>query len=149
MQTVMKLIEADHKKATENGSLEALCALTADLQQLKRSIDTYEADLTDRIAEQVEYEAEVAGRVVQVKRGKDRTAWDHDSLFRLALARSRDERLVDEETGVYEDPGEAALRVIRELVGVSYWKKTGLKARGIEIDEFCETKPGKVRVVFP
>lgn len=149
MQTVIALIEAEHRQVTESDSLERLVALCADLQALRRSLDVYETDLTDRIAERIDYEAEVDGRVVQVRRGKDRTAWDHDSLWSLALARSRDERVLDEETGVYEDAGEAALRVIRELVGVSYWKKTGLKARGIDIDEFCESKPGKVRVVFP
>lgn len=87
--------------------------------------------------------------------GYDRSGWDHDSLFNLVLARARDERGVDEETGEYEDPAVVVLRVLRECAGIGYWKVgnkdkgTGLKGRGIDPDEYCTVTDKRPSVSVP
>lgn len=93
---------------------------------------------------------------VEKQGGYDRKNWDHDELFSLVLARSRDERIADEETGEYEDPAAAFMRVLRDCMGTpSYWKlgdelkKTGLRARGIDADEYCEKTDKRKTVKVP
>lgn len=93
---------------------------------------------------------------VKVDGGYNRSAWDHDELFALLLARSRDEREADPETGEFEPHAEAFLRVLRDcMANPGYWKigdadkGTGLKARGIDVDEFCVKAPKRKTVTLP
>lgn len=82
------------------------------------------------------------------KKGNDRRRWDHETLLRVVLARSRDERRADPETGEYEDAGEAAVRVLAECAHVDYWRAAALKARGLDPDEYCESSPAPPSVIF-
>ncbi len=67
--------------------------------------------------------------------------WDNEEMFNVLLARARDARLIDKETGeVLESEGQAVRRVIEECAYVGYWKLTPLREKyGVDPDEFYET----------
>lgn len=148
--TARALIEQEHKLATDTNDLESLCLTLADFRELRRTIAVMEDDLSDLIAQQVHVHREVDGiGIVEVKKGANRKAWDHDRLTELVTARALDERKLDENTGEYERESEAVARALRDCAGFSYWKVTGLRKRGIDPDEYCETSPGRVSVILP
>ena len=68
--------------------------------------------------------------------------WDNEEMFNVLMARARDARLIDKETGeVLESEGQAVRRVIQECAGVQYWKVTPLIEKyGVDPDEYAETK---------
>ena len=83
----------------------------------------------------------------RVRRKKGRVEWDHDALRRVVLARGRDARKIDHETGeALESEGEAVARVLMECAGVSYWRVTNLARYGVDADEYRATNPGPVAV---
>lgn len=86
--------------------------------------------------------------VLERRGGRTRKAWDHEMLMRLVLARSRDERRCDPETGEFEDAGEAAVRVLAECAHVDYWRSTALRQRGVDPDEYAESTPAPPSVIF-
>lgn len=85
---------------------------------------------------------------VEVKTSVSRTGWDNDALWRLVVARALDERALDEETGEYERESDAVARVLAECARPS-WRVTPLKARGIQVDEFCTVDFGAKSVKLP
>ena len=74
--------------------------------------------------------------VVESKRKTSRKEWDNDGLWRVIVARALDERRLDEESGEYEPAHEAVARVLGECARPS-WRVTPLRARGVQIDEWC------------
>lgn len=126
----------------------ALADLVA-LRDAQDALKDWEGVLTDFLADRLGREGHQLpdGRIAQVRRGKDRTEWDHDALIRLVVARGRDERKLDEETGEYEPEGEAVARALMECARPS-WRLTPLRARGIDPDEYCASSPGRVSVVI-
>lgn len=136
--------------------------LTVPLQvQLARQLDRVreargtladvEADLIERIANLVGVGGHVDAPDVDehwvVKRRPGTKEWDHDALHRVMLARGRDARRMDPETGeVLESEGEAVARVIRECAGIGYWRVGDLKRYGVDADEYRVTQPGRLTV---
>lgn len=76
---------------------------------------------------------------VEVKKNIRYTRWDSEALTRTLVARALDERILDEETGEYEPAWEAVARVLSEAARPS-WRVTPLRARGIDVDEFCHVE---------
>lgn len=74
---------------------------------------------------------------VEVKRSTKRSQWQWDDLIAHIVARALDERKVDEETGEIEREGPVVARAMRDCLSFSAGKVTGLRARGIQPDEFC------------
>jgi len=56
---------------------------------------------------------------------------------------------VDEETGEFEREAHAVARVLRDCVSFGAGKVTGLRARGITPDEFCQETVDGYSVVLP
>lgn len=150
MQTAKQLVEAQVQSVEARG-LPEMCSTLRDLRDLKRSIAVLDDHLSDLIAQEMGGKwAEVEGfGIVEVKKGSTRKAWDHDRLTSVVVARAIDERTLDEETGEYEREATAVARALRDCAGFSYWKIGGLKKRGIDPEDYCETSPGRVSVVLP
>ena len=86
--------------------------------------------------------------LVESKRRTKRTQWDHASLWRILTAYALDERKVDEETGEYEPAEQAVARVLKECAAPT-WRVTALRARGLQIDEFCVEEVDGWSLVLP
>lgn len=136
------LVEAGDLHNLAHG-LAQIGALLGDLRQLQTAV---EADVA---ALMVDKKVEIDGLgVIERRKGTDRKAWDWPSLLPL-LIRSE----VDPE-GTGELPAapvvvEAITRVIVDVIGVTPSKGpkiTGLRARGLDPDEWAETSPGRVSV---
>jgi hypothetical protein len=84
---------------------------------------------------------------VEVKRATSRTQWDHEGLWAKVAAMALDERKVDPDTGEFEREAEVVARVLRDCATPS-WKVTGLRAHGIDPEEYCSTAYGKPSVVI-
>ena len=70
--------------------------------------------------------------------------WDNESVFNVLVARARDARRINKETGeVLESEGQAVRRVIEECAGIGYWRVTALKEYGVDPDEYYETTSTK------
>jgi hypothetical protein len=90
---------------------------------------------------------------VEIKRRTKRTAWRHDELLPVVVA-----RIMDEPTTLYDDDGtllpyaqighNVASR-LRECIGLGAGKVTGLRAMGIQPDEFCKEEADGYAVQLP
>lgn len=121
----------------------------ARLREIKQALSDWEQELTSWLSEALgRNEIDSAGLHVEVKRGVARKAWDNDALIRLVIAKGRDERAVDKESGeALESEGEAVGRALMACARPN-WRVLALRERGIDPDEFCETSPGKVSVIL-
>ena len=133
------------------GSPEDLALILADLRDLKSTAgEVYSQVEHTLLGVMGEKQVEVAGLgVVEIKRRTKRTAWRHDELIPVVVARALDERRVDEETGEFEREAHAVARVLRDCVSFGAGKVTGLRARGITPDEFCQETVDGYSVVLP
>jgi hypothetical protein len=86
---------------------------------------------------------------VQVRNATNRSHWDHEALTRKLVALAADERRVDEETGEYERESDAVARVLTECAGISYWRVTALRPRGIDPSEYCTEEHRGLQVQLP
>ena len=90
--------------------------------------------------------------LVEIKSSVRRTGWQHDDLFRSVVARIIDTPGVFyDEDGTSLYPAQAAANVVerlREVLSPS-WKVTGLRALGLDADEFCETDEKHYSVKLP
>jgi hypothetical protein len=64
--------------------------------------------------------------------------WNDEPLAARVAAASRDERILDEATGVIEGEAEAAVRVLLGAARIDYWRVGDLKGLGIDPDEYRE-----------
>lgn len=80
--------------------------------------------------------------VAKVTRARDRKAWEHRPLAQAVLDAHLTERGFEQ-----PDPWEAITWVL-DAAGVAYWKVTTLRELGIDVDQYCETTPGKPQVQF-
>lgn len=121
-----------------------------ELREIKQALTMWEGVLTDWIADYLgrnTMDLDGVGHV-EVKHGANRKEWDNDALWRLVVARARDERKIDPETGeALESEGEAVGRVLGECMRPS-WRLTPLRERDIDPDEYCQVSPGKTSVVI-
>jgi hypothetical protein len=84
----------------------------------------------------------------EIKRSTKRNQWDNDGLTRRLVAMALDERKLDEASGEYEPAWEAVGRVLSECARPS-WRVTPLRARGLQVDEWCHEEPGAYSVMLP
>jgi hypothetical protein len=74
---------------------------------------------------------------IEVKGSKARKSWKWDDLIPAIVAKVKDNRLL-RDSGEVEAPEATAARLLRECVGMSYGKVTGLRKYGLDADEYCE-----------
>lgn len=86
------------------------------------------------------------GRVEVTKRFNRK--WDHDEVARHLTRVALDQRTIDPETGELLDTPtwERVAQAIKDCAGISYWRMSGLKAYGLDPDEFSETTSASLSV---
>jgi hypothetical protein len=126
---------AEHAEDNENPP--ALVELLCDLRDVKQAAaEAYGAVEGFLLAMDLPRQWETPVGVVEVKRATKRTKWDSEGLWRhLAhhVAPAHD-----------TDP----LAVLAECARPS-WRVTGLRAFGVNPDEWCEEEPGAQSLVLP
>ena len=73
------------------------------------------------------------------------TTWNHEDLFQHVVAMHR---AVDPITGEVGVDGQALAADIRSLVAFSYWRKTELRSRQIDPEDYSTVVFGKPRIRF-
>lgn len=76
--------------------------------------------------------------LVQVRKGQLRKAWHSDELTRDVI-RSHMERRGGE---VPSDPYEV-VRWVLDAAAIGYWRKSALTDLGLDVDDYCDTTPGR------
>ena len=140
------------QRLADSKDLDALVAFLDDLRRFARDdLKVVELMAEARIVELWPGGGwcELAGRVVEIRSGSKSTAWDHDALFARAVALASDERPIDLETGECLEPeGVTVARVIADMAGISYWRKTRLRERGLDPDDFTTTTVGPKKITI-
>lgn len=85
---------------------------------------------------------------VAIRKSTKRSRWDNESLTAKVVALALDERVLDEHTGEYESAHAAVARVLSECSRPS-WRLTPLRARNVQIDEYCEQEDAGWSVELP
>ena len=138
--------EFEHKpEGMPDGHYEVLIQTLAELEDCRERIKHYrewERDVVERVYELLPSKKVVIPPfgVIEKSLSQNRK-WDNEQMFSTLLARARDHRLMDKETGeLLESEGQAVRRVIEECAYISYWRITPLIEKyGIDPDEFYET----------
>ena len=91
---------------------------------------------------------------VTIRKQTRRTGWKHDLLLPVLIARIMDEpeTIFDRETGEllpYVQIGHNLTRRLRECVSFGAGKVTGLKAIGLDEEDFCTVTPDGYGVELP
>lgn len=89
-----------------------------------------------------------------VKRRTKRTAWQHEQMVAAVVSRVMDEpaTITDPESGErlpYATIGHNVAARLRECVSFGAGKVTGLRAIGLQPDEFCSEQPDGYSVALP
>lgn len=127
-----------------------LAQILAGIRDIKRQVSAVYDDCERLLLSRMdEKKLEVPGLgLVEAKRRIKRTQWDNDSLTKHVVALALDERLLDEATGEFEREADAVARVLGECARPS-WRVTPLRARGLQIDEFCREEEDGWSVSLP
>lgn len=125
-----------------------LARALAYLRDLKQDAATIYTDVEARYLGSLEeygQRVEVPGLgLVETHRRTKRTGWDHDALVADVLdAAAGDDRTIDD-----LDPWEA-VAALRECISFGAGKVTGLRARGLQPDEYCKETPDGWTVQLP
>lgn len=151
LQAARDALASDVVAIPEDAETVALLHDLAALREVKADLRLSEDLLVKAIGDRLTRRTTIVDGLGEVTRARNvtRRAWDHKALFRRVIAAARDERQVDPDTGEAEDPFEAAARVLAECITPS-WKvgrhgkddqpATGLRACGIDPDEYCQTE---------
>lgn len=138
--------------ARSDAEVADVAHLLSDLRAIKkdaaRAYDEVERALLSLMGERKQ---EIPGLgVVEVKGSPRRTKWRHDELIPVIVSRALDERVFDPETGeAQEREAETVARVLRECISFGAGKVTGLRARGIQPDEYCQEDEMHYSIVLP
>lgn len=150
LRRALAQVDDQRKALAEAGDIEALAhgwnqirPLLADLKSVTEAI---EADLAALMPTKT---VEIPGvGVLERRKGQDRKAWDWPELLPLLI------RMYVDPDGTGEMPGPAEVidrmrELIVDVIGVTPSKSPKvrpLREMGIDPDEFCESKPGRVSV---
>lgn len=129
---------ADLVECLEERSTDELVLLLGLFRATRKGWAEHEAVIEAEIADRCPpglHESD--GATFKVRKGSTSYDWDHDALRRLVVARGRDRRSVDPDTGeVLESEGEAVGRAIFGALGKNPpWTVGGLADLGIEAAE--------------
>lgn len=125
-------IAAERGEVTLTVMATALKVCRDQVRELQVAVAMIESAVGDTMEK---HETTITGVGTLVRHAnKSRVAWDTDSLRRAVL----DSRIVDPETGEVQD--ESPLDRVLHVWNLGAPRVTALRARGIDPDEFCETK---------
>ncbi len=84
--------------------------------------------------------------------GWNRSQWEHDRLASHVVRfaqQDREDYARDHDGEVPESEGAAVARLLLDSIGVSYWKVTGFRERGIEADDYCTKVKARSGIRLP
>jgi hypothetical protein len=115
-------------------ALAKIDALLADLRSVRATLNTATAEALARY--QVRRLVIQGIAVMEASSTYDRHAWRHEDLLPAALRAFGVEHLVNTETGEAFTADDLAVRILAVLT--PSWKLTGLRAIGLDPDDWCE-----------
>lgn len=142
------MIDIDHFLATletaytgQAWSNDDRVRLLCGLRELQTGIRAFATEVERDVLENAGEKSWVVPGLgtAEVKKKTGYSAWDNDGLTRRLVALALDERIVNTETGESEPAWEAVARVLSECARPS-WRVTPLRARGLQVDEFCHVE---------
>lgn len=142
-------------KALEAGlTIDACIDLIFTLADAKRDIGFLDEALRKEIQAQAgAKKIETAHGPVEIKQSTRRTQWDKDSLLAHATARIIElPGVLTDDEGEIRPPAAIASQVVaklKDVVSISGGKVTGMKALGLQVDEFCREDPQGWSLVLP
>ena len=138
------------QELADAGDLDSLAHGLHALRRLKRDLAMLESAVEADVAKLMpQPTVEFDGFVAQRRRGTDRKAWQSEQLLDQVLLRAAH----DPETGeVIDDPYllrdrvSELVRMTLPVVPSTGWRVTGLKALGLDPEDWCESSPGRTSV---
>jgi len=129
---------------------DELVRLLCNLRDVQAELRAFCAEVTKDLLARADVKRWVIDGIgeVSVRKSIKRSEWDNDGITRKLVALALDERLLDEETGEFEPAWEAVARVLSDCSRPS-WRVTPLRARGIQVDEYCHEEPNGYDVQLP
>lgn len=138
----------------EPGDLAELLTAQRNIERLRADLKLVLDDLSEYAAGLMVARKQHVDGIGQIEResGINRSGWDHDRLFAIALARGRDapDRYDVDSGEMLISEGEAVLREVRAMAAKpGYWKVGEMRDRGLTVDEFCVEEKSRQRVKLP
>lgn len=139
------------------GELQELISAEEDPKEVARllySLQKFRSLLSDVIDDahsrlaglMKQREVDLGPGIGVVRKQRDvKSRWNHEGMLKLLL---EDLRKVNLETGETEIDGYELASAIQECVAFSYWRKTPLRSRKIDFEEFVHEEYGHPRVRF-
>ena len=151
LTTLLALLDELDRLVDVQVDRDSLAALLVGLRDVKTSAARVFANAERALlSEAGEKTFDVAGLGrFEAKKSIKRSAWRFDELVPVLVAKANEERHYDANTGTVEGEGEAVARVLRDCVSFGYGKVTGLRARGIDVDEWCQVDGEAWSIVLP
>ena len=149
--TINEALDAIDSALEELVDRDLLATLLYDLRDSRTRVAevyaTCEARLLSEAGEKSFIVANLGKFEVRAKKG--RTGWKHDELVPALVAHANTERRLNGDTGEVEPEGHAVARVLRDCISFGAGKVTGLKARGFQVDEWCQVSDDGWTVQLP
>lgn len=118
--------------------VDSLAHALHELRQARQALADAERDVEAKLAAAMPTkEMAVEGLALERRWSPAKTEWSHEVIAKRVAAASRDERILNEDTGEIEGESEAAARVVLSAAGIGYWRKGRLKELGIDPTEVC------------
>ncbi len=137
-----------HHEALLADRPDDLARALAALRDLKQDAATVYSEVEQRYLDHLEDygdRVEVPGLgLVETHRRIKRSGWDHDALVRDVL-----DAAAGEERSTADLTGWEAAQALRECISFGAGKVTGLRARGLQPDEYCKETPDGWSVQLP
>lgn len=130
---------------------DRLAATLVDVRDVKKlAADVYSTVETALVSEAGEKSFDVPslGRF-EVRKKTKRSGWRHDELVPVLVAKANEERRLNTESGEVETEGHAVARVLRACISFGAGKVTGLRERGLQVDEWCNEEDDGYAVMLP
>lgn len=134
-------IESDdlHTVGRVTVALDAIADLLVGKRGVSGIRDEVDAHLLACLDGRGEAGVNVGGWRLVKHYSKPRKAWQWDALFGALAPKVRELPRFVFDSGEFEDDTARAFRVLRDCVGLSAGKVTGLRNLGLDPDEFCES----------
>ncbi len=152
----LDVLTTEYEANQEHYSRDDLVRLLVDIRELRAGLATLAGDVTKDLLAHADEKRFVVPDIgeVEIKKSTKRTQWRHDEMLPAVIARVMDEKetLYDRDTGEllpYVQIGHNLTSRLRECVSLGGGKVTGLRAIGLQPDEFCKEEADGWDVKLP